>query len=200
MANVLIATLYGKDSVMVSTIKFGAESLFLIIDENPDENQNAALKAIKDALGEAVAINTVKTKLYDIVDTAQKAISIIDNHSEKDNIIVDITASRKTQSLGLLFAAYKRQNFIKEIVYVSEENKQPMALPKLSFDISESQEKILKVIEQKKHSNLTELADKAGMSRAMLYRHLEELKKMRLIENKEKEGFILTDAGKIAIL
>jgi len=43
-----------------------------------------------------------------------------------------------------------------------------------------------------------DLAVKSKMSRAMLYRNLEDLRGMRLIEN--KGGFVLTDAGRIAIL
>jgi len=53
-------------------------------------------------------------------------------------------------------------------------------------------------IEKKKYSNLKDLAEKSGMSRAMLYRNIVEMKKMRLIEN--NDGFVLTDAGRIAIL
>jgi len=198
MSNIIIATLYDKEPVMVTATKFGADSLFLIIDENPDERQSAALETIKNALGKALKIEVIKTKLYDIVDTAKKVVEVMENHSEKDSIIVDITASRKTQSLGLLFAAYKRSDLIKKIVYISEENKMPIELPKLSFDITDSQEALLHEIEKKKYSNLKDLAEKSGMSRAMLYRNIVEMKKLRLIEN--NDGFVLTDAGRIAIL
>jgi len=198
MANVIIATLYDKEPVMVSATRFGADSIFLIVDETPNETQLASLETIKKALGKAIKLEIVKTKLYDIVDTAKKSVSIIDNHSEKDSIIIDITASRKTQSLGLLFAAYKRPNLVNKIVYISEEDKATIELPKLSFKITDSQEVLLNTIKDKKYSSLKDLAVKSKMSRAMLYRNLEDLRGMRLIEN--KGGFVLTDAGRIAIL
>lgn len=199
MVNIIIATLYKKEPVMVSATRFGADSLFLIVDEKPAKEQQNSLETIKEALGEAIKVNIIKTKLYDIVDTAKKCVSIIDDHSEKDNIIVDITASRKTQSLGLLFAAYKRSDMVNKIVYISEEDRATVELPKLSFKIRDNQELILKIIKKRGYSNLKDLADKAEISRGMLHRNLVELRNMGLIE-KRINGFELTDAGRIAIL
>ena len=46
--------------------------------------------------------------------------------------------------------------------------------------------------------SLIELSDKIGISRAMLYRSIDELRDMGFIST--EDGLVLTDAGKIAKL
>jgi len=47
-------------------------------------------------------------------------------------------------------------------------------------------------------SSIAGLAEKVGQSRAMLYRHIKELKTKGLLE--DSDGFKVTDAGRIAVM
>ncbi|HDM67010.1 MAG TPA: CRISPR locus-related DNA-binding protein [Thermoplasmatales archaeon] len=200
MAKVLIATLYSPDPVLLAASRLGADKLILLVDKNPDEEQEKSYKLIKESLGRVVEVERVEVEVYDIVKIAEKSVEVIDNQSKNDEIFVNITAGRKTQALGLLFAAYARSNVVKKIAYNPEEDKTAVVwLPKLSFKLTESQREVLKALKNEDNTNISlkELAEKIGISRSMLYRNIEELKHMGYIEPDEIK---LTDAGRIAIL
>jgi CRISPR-associated protein Csa3 len=201
MAKVLIATLYSIDPVLIAANRLGPDRLILLIDEKPDKKQAANLKIIEESIGRVVDVKKVPTKVYDIVRVAEKCVEVIDLQPKDDEIFINITAGRKTKALGLLFSAYTRSNRIKKIAYNPEEDKTAVIwLPKLSFKLNESQKKILHALDDKDNHKITitSLADKIEMSRAMLYRSLDELKDLGYLTT--EEGLELTDAGKIAKL
>lgn len=201
MAKVLIATLYSIDPVLIAANRLGPDRLILLVDEKPDKKQAANLKIIEESIGRVVDVKKVPTKVYDIVRVAEKCVEVIDLQPKNDEIFINITAGRKTKALGLLFAAYTRSNRIKKIAYNPEEDKTAVIwLPKLSFKLNESQKKILHALDDKDNQKITitALAEKIEMSRAMLYRSLDELKDLGYIHT--DEGLELTDAGKIARL
>ena len=201
MAKVLIATLYSIDPVLIAANRLGPNKLILLIDEKPDEKQAKNLQIIKESIGRVIDVQKVQTKVYDIVKVAEKCVKLIDKQEKDDEIYINITAGRKTKALGLLFAAYARINRVKKIAYNPEEDKNSVVwLPKLSFKLNESQKKLLNSLNDKENEKIPykDLADKIGMSRAMLYRSMEELRELGYI--KTEEGLQLTDAGKIAKL
>ena len=196
---VLIATIYKADPVLLATTQIGADRLILLIDEKPDEKQEASLKLIKESLGRVIDVKTVKTKIYDIVEVAKKSAEVIDLTPKEDIIYVNITSGRKPKAIGLLFGAYARCSRIKKISYNPEEDKGSVVyLPKLSFDLTESQKKVLEHIQEGDFKTHAELAKKIDVSRAMLYKNIKDLEDRDLINT--EEGFKLTDAGKIALL
>ena len=199
MPKVLIATLYSPDPVLLAANRSGPDRLILLIDTKPNKEQEKSLKIIKDSLGRVIDVKTVKTEVYDIVKVASKCVEIIDMQPKEDKIYINITSGRKPKALGLLFAAYARCDRIAKIAYNPEEDKSSVVyLPKLSFKLTESQKKVLEEIENHDYKNLSDLSDKIGLSRAMLYRNIDELKDMDLISTEEE--IKLTDAGKIARL
>lgn len=201
MAKVLIATLYSPDPVLLAANRLGPDRLILLIDETDQKTQEESYKLIQESLGRVVDVKQVKTKAYDIVNVAEKCVDIIDMQPKDDEIFINITSGRKTKALGLLFAAYARCNRVKKIAYNPEEDKTAVVwLPKLSFKLNESQKKVLTTLAEKDYSkiSLIDLADKIGISRAMLYRNIDELRDMGYIST--EDGLILTDAGKIARL
>jgi len=201
MAKVLIATLYSPDPVLLAANRLGPDRLILLLDETDQKTQEESYKLIQESLGRVVDVKQVKTKAYDIVNVAEKCVEIIDMQPKNDEIFINITSGRKTKALGLLFAAYARCNRIKKIAYNPEEDKTAVVwLPKLSFKLNESQKKVLTALAEKDYSkiSLIELADKIGISRAMLYRNIDELRDMGYIST--ENGLELTDAGKIARL
>lgn len=201
MAKVLIATLYSPDPVLLASNRLGPDRLILLIDHKPNKKQLKNLDLIQNSLGRVVDIKTVKTAVYDIVEVATKAVELMDLQPQDDELFINITSGRKTKALGLLFAAYARKNRISKIAYNPEEDKKAVIwLPKLAFKLTESQKKLLDelVTEETKQMNYVDLAKQVGISKAMLYRNIDELKDLGYIS--VENGLQLTDAGKIARL
>lgn len=196
---VLIATLYNPDPVILAVTRLGPERLILLVDRSPNKEQDAALELIQSSLGKVLDVKSVKTDVYDIVEVATKCVELIDMQPKEDDIYINITSGRKTKAIGLLFAAYARHDRVKKIAYNPEEDKNAVVyLPRLSFKLTESQKKVLELVETGKYESISELAKKIDLSTAMLYRAIDELKDMDLIT--AEEGLKLTDAGKIARL
>ena len=196
---VLIATLYSPEPVILATTKLGPDRLILLVDESPDKVQAEAIKLIQSSLGKVIDIKLIKTDVYDIVKVAEKAVEIIDMQPKDDIIYVNITGGRKTKAIGLLFAAYARHELVKKIAYNPEEDPNSVVyLPRLSFRLTESQKMVLEYISKAAYQSISDLADKVDLSRAMVYRTIDELKDMDLVET--ENGLRLTDAGRIARL
>ena len=199
MAKVLIATLYSPDPVLLAATRLGPNRLILLIDKEKNQEQEKGLKLIMESLGRVIDVKAVKTEVYDIVEVAKKCVEIIDMQPKDDKIFINITSGRKTKALGLLFAAYARADRVRKIAYNPEEDKNAIVyLPKMSFHLTESQKKVLESIEQHGNLSYADLADKIGISKAMLYKNIEDLNDMDMIS--VEDGLKLTDAGKIARL
>ena len=201
MAKVLIATLYSPDPVLLAANRLGPDRLILLIDYKPNKEQEESLKLIQESLGRVVDVKPVKTEVYDIVGVAEKCVEIIDMQPKDDEIFINITSGRKTKALGLLFAAYARNTRVKKIAYNPEEDKTAVIwLPKMSFKLTKSQKKVLELLADKDYVkiSLTDLAEKIDISRAMLYRNIDELRDMGYVST--EDGLKLTDAGRIAKL
>lgn len=196
---VLIATLYSAEPVILATTRLGPHRLILLIDKTPDAQQTKSLATIQNSLGKVLDVKAIKTDVYDIVAVAKKCVDIIDAQPSEDIIYVNITSGRKTKAIGLLFAAYARHDKVKKITYNIEEDKgSVISLPRLSFKLSESQKLILNHIGEKQFKSISDLAEQVDISKAMLYRALDELKDMDLVST--YDGIVLTDAGRIARL
>ncbi|MEM4598961.1 MAG: CRISPR-associated CARF protein Csa3 [Candidatus Diapherotrites archaeon] len=198
MANVLISTIYSVESIVLAITRFSIDRVFLLVSDEYDENQHNALKQIKDNYAKVIEVKEKKIPQYDIVSITEKCVELIDAIPTKDKIIINITPARKTQSIGLLYAAYKRAKFIDKIIYICEDKKEIVVLPILEFYITETQQQILENI--RPEMTLSELAEKLKnkQSKAMLYKNIKELREKGYIE--DKNGLSLTDAGKIAKL
>lgn len=197
---VLIATLYNPDPVLLACTRLSPERLVLLIDDEPDKKQKESLALIKNSLGRVLDIKEVKIPKYEIVTIAKEVVKIIDLQPKDDELYFNITAGRKTQSMGVLFGAYARSKYIKKIAYNPEEDKNSVVyLPILSFKLNESQQTILENIDKKIIATYADLAKETGLSNAMVYRSIDELKSMDFVEITDN-GFKITDAGKIARL
>jgi CRISPR-associated protein Csa3 len=199
MVRVLIATTYRFEPVMASTTKVSADRLILLIDKKPDDKQKKSVDLIKKSLGSVLEIKTMGIDVYDIVAIAKKSIEIIDLLSDKDEIYIDITSGRKTQAFGLLFGAYARSDRIRKIMYVKEEDKKIITLPKLSYSLTSGQKRIVEYISKNNIESMTDFSEEVEVSRGMLYKHIKELKEMDIIEE-TPEGIQLTDYGQIVVM
>lgn len=199
MVKILISTIYIFEPVIAAATKISADRIYVLIDKEPDEKQSDSLRIIKQSLGSVLEIKTVKTDVYDIVKVAKEVVKIIDMLSDKDEIYVDITAGRKPKALGLLFGAYARSGRIKSITYLKEEDKRVINLPKLSYSVTPGQFKIVEYLLNHSVNSMSDFATKVNVSKAMLYKHIKELKDMDVIEE-TSEGLKLTDYGRIVVL
>ncbi len=203
MAKVLIATLHSAEPVLLAATRLSAERLVLLLDEKPNSEQDKSLKTIQGSLGKVMDVKVIKTPVYDIVAVAKKCVEVIDLVPKDDTIYVNITSGRKTKALGLLLAAYARADRVKKIAYNPDpedikDRTTVVYLPKLSFNLTDSQKRILDYLENDDFSNYAELAKKIDISRAMLYKNIKDLQDMDLIT--VENGLHLTDAGRIARL
>jgi len=199
MSKVLIATIYQHYSVMASSNKFSIEKIILLIDNNPDEIMNNNIKLIEESLGSIMKIEKVKTDLYDIVNVATQAVEVIDGLPEKDEIYIDITSGRKPKSLGLLFGAYARAKKIKRICYVTEDTKQIIRLPKMSYTANKNECFILHQIQNKPGISTVEIAGMLEINKSLVYRYIKELIEIDAVD-KENDSLELTDFGRILLL
>jgi len=197
---VLIATLYNHDPVVLAITRLGPERVFLLIDNEPNKEQEEALKLIQKSHGNVLEVKTKKTSVYDIVQIAKDAVDLIDAQPNEDHIFVNITGGRKTKAIGLLMAAYARHDRVSKIAYNPEEDKSSIVyLPRLSIKLNDSQKKILELIDNKKCKTIADFAEKSDISPAMIYRAMSELEDMDFVSIVDN-CYILTDAGRIARL
>ena len=151
-------------------------------------------------MGKIIDIKEVKIDVYDIPKIAKKVVEIIDMQPKDDKIYVNVTSGRKTQALGLLYGSYARPGRVKKIAYNPEEDKKAVVyLPKLSFNLTTSESEVLDSIAKNPSLSIAELADKVGISRAMLYRNIIELKNAGLVLDSDGE-LKISGAGEIARL
>ena len=202
MKTILLSTLYGADPVMLACTKLSPDKLILFITEDTDKVLDDSIDLIKKSIGRVLDVEFVKIPQYDIVKIAEKVVKTIDKVHLDGKIIMNITSGRKTQSMGVLFGAYARSSFVSKIAYYPEGDKKGdvVYLPILSMKLTESQDKLIEAIRKNKIASHKTLADDTGLSTAMVYRAVDDLVNMGLVDKTEGEGIVLTDAGKIARL
>lgn len=197
MTNTLISTIYSLEPVMFCITHFSPKKIVLLIDKEPDNKQSEAIRMLNETIGQVLKIKSNETALYDVLTIAKDTVNIIEHeHSEGNEIIVNISGGRKPQALGALFGCYARHEMVKKIVYVTEEDKHIIELPILNFGISKTKRKILEELE-KDGISVKNLSDKIGISRGMTYNHIRELRDMGFIDREKLE---ITTAGKLAII
>lgn len=199
MSKLLIATIYNHYSIVSTINKFSINKLIILSDESPNETIQKSIDLIGDAFQKAIEIKILKIDLYNIVKIASQVVDIIDNIEEKDEIYIDITSGRKPKSLGLLFGVYSRSKRIKKIMYVTEDTNEIITLPKMAYTINATERDILTNINNDKNITTIKIADRLGLSKAMVYRYIKTLIEIDAIE-KDGEQVILTDFGEILLL
>lgn len=199
MSKILISTVYGPDPVLLSCTKISPSKLILLVTDASDKTIKASLDLIKKSIGRVIELEVVKIPQYDILKIAEIVVELIDKIHLNNEVIINITSGRKTQSMGVLFGAYARKDHVKKIAYYpdGEEKGNVVYLPLLSMKLTDSQERILDSIKSNKVQSYKSLADATGLSSAMVYRSIDELLNSGLIEKTKDEGIRLTDAGKL---
>ena len=199
MARVLLSTVYNSYSILASANRFSVNQIILLIDKKPNDVMTESIKLIEASLGSVLKVEKVETEIYDIVEIAKQVVDVIDSVPEKDEIYVDVTSGRKPKSLALLFASYARSKHIKKIVYVTEDTKQIITLPKMAYTLNATQTHCLEIMKGESAVTNVQIANKLGYTKAIIYRNTRELLEIDAIE-KIGEELRLTDFGEILLL
>src|SRR3989344_6541035 len=94
---VMIATVYSYEPIIVGVLKLGASILHLIKDKSPTNQQEQAIREIKDKLSQAVKIYEISTETYDIYNNCKSCVELIDKIPKKFDIILNVSGARKTK-------------------------------------------------------------------------------------------------------
>ena len=194
----LITTIYGIEPVIAAATKFSPQKIILLREDDAPTEKLRAEQMIRDTLGKVIEIKTKNTSIYNVVEIAKDTVDIIEEEKALGKtIIVNITGARKTQSLGALYGTYARRELVEKVIYITEEDNETIELPLLTFNLSKTKKKILEEINHGEKS-VRNLAKKTGISRAMTYHHIRELKESGYIT--DQKGMQTTTAGELAIL
>jgi CRISPR locus-related DNA-binding protein len=193
MGTVLISTIYKGSAVIMAIKEFFPDKVYFLVDDPIDDIRKNTINMIKDLFKE-IKIEQISAKIYDIIDIAEKSVSVIKKES-KNKVILHISEGRKTMSLGLLFSGYLMKDKIESIYYLMEENNHAIKLPLFSLKVSSKKRALLTEI-----SRGTTSVDKLGKTlnilSSTLYVHLKELRDSGFIT----KDLNLTDMGKIVLL
>jgi len=198
---IVISTFFEGHATKRIIPKLLTDRLVLLIDEPNDQNKkekiNQAVTSIKDFFKEALPIETLKISTYDIPKIIGSVLKKIDLEVEQGNkITIHISEGRKTISLALLYASYMRKDKIESIYYITEEEHTLISLPILSFELSDTKKKMLKLID-KGVVDVEKMMKDLDIKQSSTYQNINELKKEGYIE--KGEGLKVTELGKIMV-
>lgn len=198
----LISTIWADESPITASItKFRPNKLILLFDKNEKEEQKNTAKEIEGFLKETelnIKIEIEHIEKYDIEKISKEIIKIIDK-CKGDEIYIDITASKKTQSFGVAFGTMMRSNAVKRIIYSKEEDRGKIEIPKIFIQFAENEKTILEAISKCKgdKKSIDEVAQRSKLKISTVYKYIKRFREEGLIED---ESLDLTPYGKLAIL
>ena len=197
MKKTLITTFYYGDAVNVAILKFSPDKVILLMSkERTGEDQkkvNSAFSKLKESYGNIIKIEKADVPIYDIPEVTKNVCALIDKERAQGNeVILHMSESRKTQSFGVLFAGFIKKSEIKGVYYIIQEENRILPMPLLDFKLSATKKQILEEL-SKGNTDIKSIIKKTGKSKAMIYAHIQELKKDAYLDNDNN----LTDAGKI---
>jgi len=199
---VMISTIHKVDAVKSAIKKISPEKIIFLVDYKAknleDKNAKDKIKNFIKTLEELgiMEVKVYEVNSYDLTGIAQIVVNSIDVEHSKDNkIVLHITEGRKTLSYSVMYAAFTRKPKIEGIYYITEEEDNLLSLPILELKLINTKKIILKELKTGKEI-VKDIAEKAGKTEAMIYAHINDLKKDGFLTKDNK----LTAMGEIAIL
>ena len=203
----MISTVYSGNAVKYAITKLAPDVLVLVVekdldkikdDENVDKKKKA-ISEIKSFFKGTLEIELLEIKsLYDIYEITKDVVDKIDKTDKDNEIIMHISEGRKPLSFALNFAAYLRNERVKEIYYITAEKNEILKFPIFSFPINEIQKNLLKLI-NKGHKNTEELLKKSEKSRSVVYQYIKDLESNGFLE-RENGSVKITELGRLMVL
>jgi CRISPR-associated protein Csa3 len=197
MKKTLITTVYEGQADVIAITKLSPDKVILLgaewNDKRRDKTFRDAVSLIKKNFGSFIRIETAYTDVYEISKIVRKVCELIDKEANAGNeVCIHISESRKTQAIGAMFAGFIKKDRIKGVYYLVQETNSLMSMPLLDFKLSATKVKILEEMDRG-NTDIKSIMKKTGKSKAMIYAHIQELKKDAYLDNDNN----LTDAGKI---
>lgn len=195
----LLTALWSTDSIFACIAKFQINKLVLLVDEVIKDKQKASLEQIENTFNKILKIELLNAPPYDIFEIAKVSLKYIKNNYKQFEIIINTSTGRRTQAYGMIYSTISNPHYVKEIVYVTEDNKEIILLPKLSHGLSTFKLNILRMIDENLNveeiSKKIEANKKLGKSKSMIYNHIRYLKQNGYLE----EDGSITLAGQIVL-
>ncbi|MBD3389913.1 CRISPR locus-related DNA-binding protein [Candidatus Micrarchaeota archaeon] len=192
----LISTLYSFQPIVASVTALSPSKIVLVVAEESMEKDvvKKDLEKVKQTYGGIAELKIVKVKGADLLSIAKKTVELLE--AEKNDVVVNVSGGWKLLAQGVLYGCYAYPELVKRIVCNDIETGKLVELPKLSYGLTKSKRELLEVISKRNGKSISEIAEKMGKTRGMLYQHLKELKDMGYVDDK----FFITDAGRLALL
>ncbi len=200
MVNVMIATVgFEPEPLIIGIQAFNIKRMILIREADPPSEIRKVENMIASTFGSIIDIVIKEIpNSYDIVGLVDLVTYLVRSEYDKDNAIyVNITGGRKIASIGALLGVFKDADKVKEVFYVTEEERGILPLPKISWTLERTKYNLLTLIDEGT-SDVDTLKDELEISRVMTYAHLRDLKDQGLIVE-SPNGYELTLAGKLLL-
>lgn len=201
----IIATFGESPGGIIATIKQnGCEKLILLISQNLTEKAKKGLKKTEDLAKQMqIQVQKITVSPYSLMENIQKIKQLIASQ-DSNEVILNVTGGRKTLSLAATLAGFVANP--SKIIYIQEENNQPIEIPKFTMGeklLSQEKHTILKSI--KTNTSMEEIKKtlKKGSNKPNQYytimKHLRELADMELIEisNGRPHTYSITPSGEL---
>ena len=180
---ILISNLKGKD-LLEAIMKNNIDK---IVSVYTNYNENSLLDKYLEK--ENIKIGTTNS-----IELCEALTNLIRKHKAEGDVYVATDGN----FIGSMLNFTANKEGVKEIYYCF--NNQIIQLPQLHLKLSKTKLKILKALNENEQTAIL-IAKKVGISRAMTYKHLNDLIEEGLIKQTQRyEKYYLTDAGRIAII
>ncbi len=201
----IIAT-FGEASggIEASIKQNGCEKLILLISKDLTEKAKKGVEKTEDMAKQMqIKVEKIATDQYSIMENISKIKELIAKEGSNE-VILNVTGGRKPLSLAATLAAFVSNP--KKIIYIQEENDQPIEIPRFTIGgklLSEEKHTILKAIKNSTTVEDIKIALKGKNNNSVEYhaimKHLRELAEMGLIEisNGRPHRYTITPSGEL---
>ncbi len=188
-------------------IRYGAKKLYLfpLSDESSKLTLKNILSRAEEDLGiEVKVISKNQYKIGDLVKEMRKIIQ--EEHEQNNQIYINLSGGRKTQSFSLYIAACLEGIKVSKAFYISEEENEFIEVPLIRSSVNTllSKEKleILAIAEDKKLITNVRLTKILGKTKPLIHNYLKELQSLGYLSStKSGKEFVyeITEAGKMLL-
>jgi len=202
MGTVIISTFGESPGGTIASIKQnGCEKLILILSKDLTKKAKEGLKRTEQIARQMnIRVEKVAVPPYELMENIQKIKRLITTQ-DGNNVILNVTGGRKPLSLAATLAGFVANP--SKIIYVQEENDQPIEIPKFTLGdklLRPEKMKILKCIEN--NTTVKEIKEKLGNRKKYhnITKHLRELERLELIRldnNSRPHKYSITTSGEL---
>lgn len=180
--------------ILISNLK-GKELLEVTIQNNIDKIVSVYTHYNESSLlDKYLKKENIKIGTNNPIELCETLTNLIRTNKE----IGDVYVATDGNFMGSILNFTANKEGVKEIYYCF--NDQIIQLPQLNLKLSKTKQKILESLEENEQTAIL-ISKKVGISRAMTYKHLNDLMEEGLVkQTKRYEKYYLTNAGRIAII